>query len=148
MSMSKELRDLLDAFMAKHRIDTWTMRKLLSYQGLVIESKDDRPVPSVRGSSKKPQVEETDDRFIRSTELRRILGYSENNRAGFMVAVKKAGIPHIRLNSRVFLFDRAAVEAWLAKKSVNTLTRETADLTPQIARGEGERETQAKEDSQ
>ena len=55
-------------------------------------------------------------RLITSNELARVLGY--NNRAAFWDAVRRAGIPYIRINARRFMFDAAEVEAWLERRKV------------------------------
>ena len=57
-----------------------------------------------------------DRRLITSQELARILGYS--SRPAFWEAVRRAGIPFIRINARRFMFDEAEVEAWLEKRKV------------------------------
>ena len=55
-------------------------------------------------------------RFLHPDEVRKILGYA--NRASFWTAVKRGGIPYIRVNQRRFLFDEEEVSAWLDRHRV------------------------------
>lgn len=44
------------------------------------------------------------------------MGYT--NRAAFIRAVRRDGIPHIKQNARRFVFPREAFEKWLASRTV------------------------------
>jgi predicted DNA-binding transcriptional regulator AlpA len=58
----------------------------------------------------------TERRYLKSGEVMRALGYSD--RPAFWAAIKAAGIPFIRVNSRRCLFDEAAVLAWLDERTI------------------------------
>ena len=58
----------------------------------------------------------SDRRFLKSEIVRNMLGYSDA--ASFWSAVRKGGIPHIRINARRIMFDEAAVRAWLDSRTV------------------------------
>jgi predicted DNA-binding transcriptional regulator AlpA len=58
----------------------------------------------------------SDRRLLKSETVRKLLGYDDV--ASFWIAVRAAGIPHIKVNSRRFLFDEAAVQAWLESRTV------------------------------
>jgi hypothetical protein len=49
------------------------------------------------------------------------LAYTD--KSGFWTAVKSAGIPHIRVNSRKILFEEKAVNAWLKSRTVGFIPR-------------------------
>jgi len=51
-------------------------------------------------------------------ELFKRLGYK--NRVAGWKAVKRAGIPRIKINARTYRFDETAVHAWLAKRTIGT----------------------------
>lgn len=51
-------------------------------------------------------------------EVRRLLNYKGSCSSSFWAFVRSAGMPFIRLNARRYLFDPAAVEAWLRKRAV------------------------------
>lgn len=45
-----------------------------------------------------------------------LLGYSD--RSSFWLAIKAAGIPFVRINSRRCLFEEAAVRAWIDRRTI------------------------------
>lgn len=49
-------------------------------------------------------------------EAAKLMGYT--NRAAFIRAVRRDGIPHIKQNARRFVFPREAFEKWLASRTV------------------------------
>lgn len=57
-------------------------------------------------------------RFLKPDELFTLLGY--RSRAEGWRAVKRAGVPFIRVNARKALFDEREVAAWLAARTVGT----------------------------
>ena len=54
--------------------------------------------------------------LLSPAEVMEWLGYS--NRDAFMRAVRKLGIPHVRMNARVIKFIRSEVAAWVRRKQV------------------------------
>jgi predicted DNA-binding transcriptional regulator AlpA len=63
-------------------------------------------------------------RFLKPTEVMQALGYSD--RTSFWQFVARNGVPHIRLNQRRILFERDALEAWLASRTVGGNARRSA----------------------
>ncbi len=57
-----------------------------------------------------------DRRFLKSDQVRKLLGYSENT--AFWVAVHRQQIPRIVINRNRILFDEEALTAWLAARTV------------------------------
>jgi predicted DNA-binding transcriptional regulator AlpA len=57
-----------------------------------------------------------EERFLSSKQVRKMLGYSDV--AAFWATVRAQGIPHVRVNSRRFIFDRVAVNAWLESRMI------------------------------
>jgi predicted DNA-binding transcriptional regulator AlpA len=55
-------------------------------------------------------------RFAKSNEVMQLLGYGD--RGAFWQFVRRSGLPHHRLNQRRILFERTALNAWLAARSV------------------------------
>lgn len=43
-------------------------------------------------------------------------GYKD--RKSFLRTTRKKGLPRIRINARVFRFDRLAIETWLKRRSI------------------------------
>lgn len=62
------------------------------------------------------QIPLEERRFLHADKVRELLGYA--NRSCFWEAVRRAGIPYIKLNQRRFLFDAAEVEAWLKRRTI------------------------------
>lgn len=65
-------------------------------------------------SLSKPPLSER--RFLTSSQVQKLFGYSD--KASFFAGVRKSGIPFIAVNPRKFLFDEAAVAAWLESRTV------------------------------
>ncbi len=55
-------------------------------------------------------------RFLSSREVMPLLGYRDLS--GFWDAVKAAGIPFIRINSRRCVFEESSLRAWLDRRTV------------------------------
>ena len=55
-------------------------------------------------------------RLYSAHEIRSLFGY--RSASAFWDFVKSSGLPHIRLNARRIVFDRAAVEDWLRQHAV------------------------------
>ena len=64
-------------------------------------------------ANKRPLSEAT---FLKSDEVMELFGYAD--RSAFWQAVKAAGIPFIRINSRRCLFEEVAVRDWLDSRTV------------------------------
>ena len=58
----------------------------------------------------------SDTRFLKSDQVRRMLGYSDS--AAFWRAIREAGIPFVKITARRFMFEEAAVRAWLDSRTV------------------------------
>lgn len=56
------------------------------------------------------------DQFMSGTEVMALLGYRD--RGSFWFFVRSRGVPHIVLNQRKIVFDRRALNAWLARRAV------------------------------
>lgn len=54
--------------------------------------------------------------FMSGTEVMALLGYRD--RGSFWFFVRSRGVPHIVLNQRKIVFDRRALNAWLARRAV------------------------------
>lgn len=54
--------------------------------------------------------------FLTSSEVMTMLGYKD--RGSFWFFVRSKGVPHIVLNQRRIVFDRRALNAWLARRAV------------------------------
>lgn len=63
-------------------------------------------------------------RLVKPAEVFKLLGYAD--RAAGWAAVRAAGIPFIRINSRRALFDERAVVAWLDSRTVGGVDRPAA----------------------
>jgi predicted DNA-binding transcriptional regulator AlpA len=61
-------------------------------------------------------------RLLQSSEVKKLFGYT--NTSSFWAAVRKAGIPHIRINPRRIVFEEAAVRAWIESKTVGRRARD------------------------
>lgn len=70
-------------------------------------------------------------------EVRRLLNYKGSCSSSFWAFVRAEGVPFIRLNARRYLFDPAAVEAWLRKRAVG---RHDAPILGSETDGRAERE--------
>ena len=55
-------------------------------------------------------------RTLTAPEVMKITRHS--SRSSFWQMVHSQGLPHIRINSRVIVFDSAAVDAWLESRTV------------------------------
>jgi len=53
---------------------------------------------------------------MKSEEAQRLLCYTDKK--SFWDFVHAQGVPCVRLNARRILFDRAAVEAWLGRRTI------------------------------
>ncbi len=58
-------------------------------------------------------------KLLKSSAVKTALGYTDT--ASFWQAVHSSGCPYIVINSRVILFDEAAVNAWLDRRTVGTI---------------------------
>lgn len=56
------------------------------------------------------------ERFLKPECVMNMLCYSD--RSAFWSFIHASGFPFVRLNSRRILFERAAVDSWLARRSV------------------------------
>lgn len=56
------------------------------------------------------------EQFMSGTEVMALLGYRD--RGSFWFFVRSRGVPHIVLNPRKIVFDRRALNAWLARRAV------------------------------
>jgi predicted DNA-binding transcriptional regulator AlpA len=54
--------------------------------------------------------------LIKSSAVMATLGYSD--RSSFWTAVKAAGIPFVRINSRNCVFEESALRAWIKSRTV------------------------------
>jgi len=54
----------------------------------------------------------SDRKFLTSTQVMKALVYTD--RPSFLAWIKHAGVPHIRLNARKFIFDEQQLSDWLA----------------------------------
>lgn len=72
------------------------------------------------GVSTSPNPPLSDRRFLKSETVRNMLGYSDA--ASFWSAVRKGGIPHVRINARRIMFDEQAVNAWLDARTVGKVS--------------------------
>ena len=63
-------------------------------------------------------------RFLRPAEVFALLGYTDRSAA--WQAVKRAGIPFVRINARRCLFEESAVRAWLDAQTVGSVPQESA----------------------
>jgi hypothetical protein len=59
-------------------------------------------------------------RLLQSHQVRDLLGYTDVG--AFWAAVRRAGVPHIRINRRRIVFEEAAVMAWLKSRTVGGRT--------------------------
>lgn len=61
-----------------------------------------------------------EERFLKPADIAPLLGvkYSETARAGFWRAVRRAGVPFIRVNDRKMVFEESAVRAWMDSRRV------------------------------
>jgi predicted DNA-binding transcriptional regulator AlpA len=59
-------------------------------------------------------------RFLKSEQVMQTLGYTD--RSAFWQAIKAAGIPFVRINSRRCIFEESAVRAWLDSRTVGKST--------------------------
>jgi len=73
-----------------------------------------KPAASTVKNEATPAV--NNSRFIKSDEAMRLFHYSD--KCAFWQAVHRDSIPHIRQNSRRILFERAALEAWFARRTI------------------------------
>ena len=55
-------------------------------------------------------------RFLTAKEVKPLLGYTDT--AAFWHAVRRAGIPFIRINRRRIIFEESALRAWLDSRTV------------------------------
>jgi hypothetical protein len=55
-------------------------------------------------------------RLLASSEVKALLGYTDTG--SFWSAVRAAGVPFIKFNSRRIYFEEAALKAWLDSKTV------------------------------
>lgn len=53
--------------------------------------------------------------MLRSDQVMERLGYKD--KAAFFAAARAAGCPMVKVNARKFLFEAAAVDAWVARRS-------------------------------
>lgn len=57
-----------------------------------------------------------DRRFLKSGQVRKLLGYSDNS--AFWEAVHRQQIPRVVINRNRVLFDEEALTAWLAARTI------------------------------
>jgi biotin operon repressor len=60
-----------------------------------------------------------DRRFLSSSEVKKLLGYSEENSGEFLQMIRKEGVPFVKLNARRFIFDEAQLAQWIDRRSYN-----------------------------
>lgn len=56
------------------------------------------------------------DEPLSSREAAKLMGYS--NPVSYLRAVRKYGIPHIRINEKKLIFDRASLERWKQSRTI------------------------------
>lgn len=57
-----------------------------------------------------------DEPLLSSTEVMKMLGYTD--RAAFWRMCRASGLPFVRCSPRRFMFERAALEEWMKRKTV------------------------------
>ena len=58
----------------------------------------------------------TEQNYLKAKDVKKMLCYDDNS--AFYQAVRELAIPHIRINSRKFVFPEDALRAWMQKRSV------------------------------
>ena len=79
----------------------------------------------------KGQLSQT--RLCSAQEIRTLFRYKSPS--AFWEFAKSSGLPHIRLNARRILFDRAAVEDWLRQRAVGRHAAPIVGLTVDLGVG-------------
>jgi len=62
--------------------------------------------------------------FLKSDQVMAMLGYSD--RSSFWQAVRRSGIPYVRVNARRCIFDHAQLMAWIQRRSVGAVELKAA----------------------
>jgi predicted DNA-binding transcriptional regulator AlpA len=60
-------------------------------------------------------------RFLTATDVMRLLSYTD--RSAFWQAVRRNGLPYVRLNARRCVFEESAVREWLDAHTVGSVPR-------------------------
>ena len=65
--------------------------------------------------------------FLKSDQVMTILGYTD--RSSFWQAVRRSGIPYVRVNARRCIFDREQLMAWIQRRSVGAVDLNAGSAT-------------------